>query len=125
MQHGDDGGEDLNQELRPRAQGDDVVDHAGDDDDDGSEQNAAHLLRDVREQEHRHDEAQKDGQTAHAGDGMVVHAPGLAGTSMAPSFCARILTTGVSAKLTTNAMRIASMTLIQTAVLRNMRTDLQ
>ena len=47
------------------------------------------------------------------------------GTSMAPSFCARILTTGVSAKLTTNAMRIASMTLIQTAVLRNMRTVLQ
>ena len=34
------------------------------------------------------------------------------GTSMAPTFCARILTTGVSAKLTTNAMRIASMTLI-------------
>ena len=78
MQHGDDGGEDLNQELRPRAQGDDVVDHAGDDDDDRPEQNAAHLLRDVHEQEHRHDEAQKDGQTAHAGDGMIVHAPGLA-----------------------------------------------
>ena len=78
MQHGDDGGEDLDQKLRPRAQGDDVVNHAGDDDDDRPEQNAAHLLRDVREQEHRHDEAQKDGQTAHAGDGMVVHAPGLA-----------------------------------------------
>ena len=78
VQHGDDGGEDLDQKLRPRTQGDDVVDHAGDDDDDRPEQNAAHLLCDVHEQEHRHDEAQKDGQTAHAGDGVIVHAPGLA-----------------------------------------------
>lgn len=56
---------------------------------------------------------------------MIVHAPGLARYIHGADFCARILTTGVSAKLTTNAMRIASMTLIQTAVLRNMRTDLQ
>ena len=59
------------------------------------------------------------------GMGVIVHAPGLARYIHGADFCARILTTGVSAKLTTNAMRIASMTLIQTAVLRNMTTDLQ
>lgn len=79
VQHGDDGGEDLDQKLCPRAQRDDVVDHTGDDDDDRPDENAAHLLRDVRKQERRDDEAQKNGQTAHAGDGMVVHAPRLAG----------------------------------------------
>ena len=47
------------------------------------------------------------------------------GTSTAPTITASRLTIGVSAKLTTNAKRIASMTLIQTAVLRNMGTDLQ
>mgnify|MGYP006932164795 CR=1 FL=1 len=47
------------------------------------------------------------------------------GTSTAPTFTASRLTNGVRAMLTTKATRIASMTLIQTAVLRNMRIDLQ
>ena len=77
--HGDDGGDDLDDELDPGPERDDVVYRAAGDDEDGAEQNAAHLAGDVHKEDDAEDEAEEDGQAAHAGDGVVVDAAGVLG----------------------------------------------
>ncbi len=70
---GDARGGDLDKQLRQRLERHDIVQNAENDDHDGAEQNALHLPVDVCENENREQERQENGQTAHAGNGDLVH----------------------------------------------------
>ena len=85
MGGGDQGGHDLHHKFQQRRQGHDVVHHAQHHDDNGSQQDAAHLGRDLHKQQDADHEADKDGQSPQPGDGSLVHPAASLGTSMAPT----------------------------------------
>ena len=66
---------DLNRQLYQRRQIHDIIDSPHDHDNDGSNQDAFDLIGNVCKQDHSYDKSEKDGQSAHSGDGMVVNTP--------------------------------------------------
>ena len=78
MQHGDDRRDDLKQELDPRGEIQNVIQSADNDDEHCPQQDALHGFGDLHEQHNGQNKAQKDGQAAHPGDGVIVHAPCIA-----------------------------------------------
>ena len=75
MRHGNDGGRYLHEQLYPRAQIYDVVNGPAGHYKHSAEQYAAHLPGDVREKHHAEEKTEKNSQSAHAWDGVVMHAP--------------------------------------------------
>ena len=73
MEDGDQSRPDLHQQLGQGGQGEDVVEDAQDDDDDPAHQHPPQLGGEGEEEQHAEQEAEKDGQPPHAGDGVVVH----------------------------------------------------
>ncbi len=77
--HGDKRGQELEAKLDPGIQGDHIVNGADDNDQYRAKQNALYLAVNVGKQNDRNNKAEEDGQTAHAGDGVVMHPACLAG----------------------------------------------
>lgn len=78
MPDGDDRRGDLQNELDPGAERNEIVHRAGHDNDDAAEQYTLHRLVDARERQHSGEKAGKQRQPAEPGDRMIVDAPGLA-----------------------------------------------
>ena len=78
-EHRHQGGHDLHHEFEHGGQGVDVVKDAQHHDDHGAQQHAPHLGGQLQKEQHAEQEAQEDGQPAHAGDGVVVHAAAVLG----------------------------------------------
>ena len=91
---GDQGGHDLHHKFQQRRQGHDVVHHAQHHDDDGSQQDAAHLGRDLHKQQDADHEADKDGQSPQPGDGSLVHPAGVLGYVDGPHLVSKSLDDG-------------------------------
>ena len=77
--HGDAGGDQLQDELRPPLEGVDVVNDPGGHHHHAAQQHAPHLDVDLGEDQGRQQKAQEHGQAAQTGDGMVVHPPPVLG----------------------------------------------
>lgn len=110
MPDGDDRRSDLQNELDPGAERNEIVHRAGHDNDDAAEQYTLHRLVDARERQHSGEKAGKQRQPAEPGDRMIVDAPGLAGMSIAPILQANFRTAGVASRHTAAAASSASST---------------
>ena len=73
VQHGDQGGQNLHHKFQLGGQGVDIVQNTQHHDDAGSQQHTTQRLVQRQEYQDAENEAEKDGQTAHTGDGVVVH----------------------------------------------------
>ena len=78
-EHRHQGGDDLHHKLEHGPQRVDIVKDAQHDDDDRPQQHPPHLGVQVQKEQDAEQEAQEDGQSAHAGDGVVVHAAAVLG----------------------------------------------
>ena len=72
-EHGDEGGQDLDQEFRHGGQGVDVVEDAQDDDDHSPQEHPPERGGQGDKDQGAEDKAEEDGQSPHPGDGVVVH----------------------------------------------------
>ena len=78
-EHRHQSGDDLYHKLEHGPQRVNIIKDAQHHDDDRPQQHAPHLGVQLQKQQHTEQEAQEDGQAAHAGDGVVVHAAAVLG----------------------------------------------
>ena len=79
VQGRDQGRHDLHHEFQQGRQGHDVIHHTQHNDDDRSQQDAAHLRRDLHEQQDADHKSNEDGQASQPGDRHLVHPTGVLG----------------------------------------------
>ena len=74
----------MNQKLGHGGQGENIIKNPQNNNDDPAQQHSPKLGRKGLKNQYAEDKAKEDGQPAHAGDGMVVHPPGVLGDIHGP-----------------------------------------